>query len=360
MNFYRRVLMYLNRTVYLCGVAMMIAGATLSINPKPVSACHDVSVCDMPSYSTIIVLSDNLGAWFAAHPEDFEINDQRLCVAPTNTPTDIPTSTEVPPILTYTEASDPTNTATATNTFIPSATATNTATATFKPTETATATFTPTVTATATFTPTETATATATDTATATQTATETSTLTATNTATNTPNTRYVVLTDPYCFSVPGDRMQWSIHNANEGPFMISDWSIDGVMQGSVFIAPVGESLLTQTSLGTHTVGLYWEQDGFTEMEWTINSCDLPDDPTETYTPTVANTPSSRAQTTPIPLTITPVPTLPIPETGGAGGPIIPVTGADLNQSVNGWLFGGFGMLGFGMILTGLRKMFDV
>ena len=51
---------------------------------------------------------------------------------------------------------------------------------------------------------------------------------------------------------------------------------------------------------------------------------------------------------------------VPIPETGGAGGPIIPVTGADLTQSVNGWFFGGFGMFGFGLVLSGLRKMFNL
>jgi hypothetical protein len=49
-----------------------------------------------------------------------------------------------------------------------------------------------------------------------------------------------------------------------------------------------------------------------------------------------------------------------IPATGGAGGPIIPVTGADLTQPLNGWFFGGFGMFGFGMILTGLRKMLNL
>jgi hypothetical protein len=46
-----------------------------------------------------------------------------------------------------------------------------------------------------------------------------------------------------------------------------------------------------------------------------------------------------------------------IPETGGL---LIPVTGADLTQPINGWFFGGFGMFGFGMILTGLRKMFNL
>jgi hypothetical protein len=46
-----------------------------------------------------------------------------------------------------------------------------------------------------------------------------------------------------------------------------------------------------------------------------------------------------------------------IPETGGL---LIPVTGADLTQPISGWFFGGFGMFGFGMILSGLRKMFNL
>jgi len=346
MNKYRKALLYLNRAVYLVGVAMMIAGATLSIKPKPVNACHNVSVCDVPSYTTIIVLSDNLAAWFAAHPEDFEITRQHLCVPPTNTPTHTATFTNTPPPTpTHTLTFTPTYTASPTETYTPSATATDTATATYTPTETETATSTPTYTATAT------------DTATATHTATETETATPTNTdtPTNTPNTKYVVLLDPFCFSVPGDQMQWTVNNFNEDPFTVLDWSIDGVLQGSGFIAPVGESLLTKTSLGTHTIVLYWEQGGTTSLEWTINSCQLPE--TDTPSPTNTRVPPT---STPVQDTATPVPTLPIPETGGDGGPIIPVTGSDLTQPVNGWLFGGFGMIGFGMVLTGLRKLFDL
>ncbi len=156
--------------------------------------------------------------------------------------------------------------------------------------------------------------------------------------------------------SIPGDLMQWTVINDNAEPFTVTSWTIDGVLQTDPagFVVPVGESLLTQTSLGTHTIVLNWEQ-GSSSLEWTILSCQLPD----TATPTPTNT-SVPPTSTPVLDTATPVPTLPIPETGGSGGPIIPVTGADLTKSVNGWFFGGFGMLGFGLVLTGLRKMFNL
>ena len=174
--------------------------------------------------------------------------------------------------------------------------------------------------------------------------------------------------------AIPGELMQWAVINNNEEPFSVLSWSIDGVMQAGGFVAPVGISLLTQTGLGTHTIVLYWEEEGFTSLEFTLESCQLPD--TATPTPTNTSVPPTEtpvpdtatlAPTLPIPETggaggpiVTPVPTLPIPATGGAGGPIIPVTGADLSQSVNGWFFGGFGMFGFGLVLSGLRKMYNL
>lgn len=338
---YKKVLFVINRTVYLFGAAMLMAGTALSVAPKSVIACHPVSVCDMPSYTIITVLSDDLPTWFSQHPEDFEITQQHLCVPPTNTPTNTATSTTVP-------TATPTNTATATA----SSTATATYTATVTPTETATATATNT--ATATPTNTETATATATDTATPTPT--DTATATATNTATITPNTKYILLLDPFCRSKPGDLMQWVVENPNPDPFTVESWKIDGITQAGDLVVPIGVSLLTTTPLGIHAIDLFWEQGGHTSLEWTINSCTLPD-PTET--PTVTNTPPRRVVTTPPSSTKTLVPTLPIPVTG-QGGEIIPVTGTDLTQPVNGWFFGGFGLLGFGLILSGLRKMYNL
>lgn len=329
---YKKVLLYVNRAVYLLSAAMLIAGFALTATPpKVVKACHPVQVCDMPSYTIITVLSDDLPTWFRNHPEDFEITQQHLCVPPTNTPTSTATSTDVP-------TATPTNTATATATNTPSAT----------PTETATATATDT--ATATSTATETATATPTDTATPTPT--DTATSTATHTATITPNTKYVLMLDPFCHSIPGNLMQWVVENPNPDPFNVLSWNIDGIPQAGGFVVPIGVSLLTTTPLGSHTIDLFWEQGGHTSLEWTIKSCDLPD-PTDT--PTATNTPPRRVVTTPASSTKTPVPTLPIPVTG-AGGEIIPVTGADLTTFGNIWIFAGFGMFGFGLILSGLRK----
>lgn len=345
---YRKVLKYLNRAAYLMSAVMIMAGLFLTVTAKPASAdpaetvtlCHAAGQEGTLNYITLTI-SWNAAYGQAGHfyengtPQSGHENDY---LGPCISPSETPTNTFTPlPTNTFTNTPVPTNTKTPTPTatFTSTATATNTATPTDINTPTNTATFTPT--------------------ATFTNTPTDTATPTETNTPTNTPNTLYVSLQDPYCVSIPGTLMQWAVVNNNAGPFTVLSWSIDGVMQPAGFIAPVGLSLLTQTPLGTHTIVLYWEQEGFTGLEWTIESCALPD----TATPTPTNT-SEPPTETPVQDTATLVSTLPIPETGGAGGPIIPVTGADLTQPINGWLYGGFGMLGFGMVLSGLRKMFNL
>ena len=74
-----------------------------------------------------------------------------------------------------------------------------------------------------------------------------------------------------------------------------------------------------------------------------------------TATPTIVPPTETPAPTS----TATPVPPLLIPVTG-AGGELITVTGADYTQPVNGFFFGGFGMFGFGLVLSGLRKKFNL
>ena len=310
---------YVNYAGFVAGTYTLIISQTDGAPPKPVPLNTSVSLGESGCFDAYTIQPQDAGHGFSVDMGSGHNDNYRVGEAPTATFT--PTNTLVPP--------------TATNTFTPTATATNTAT----------------------FTPTATFTATPTDTATPTFTATptDTATPTETNTPTITPNTLYVVLQDPYCVSIPGDLMQWAVVNNNAELFTVLSWSIDGVMQPAGFVAPVGIGLLTQTSLGTHTIVLYWEQEGSTSLEWTIESCQLPD----TATPTPTNT-SVPPTSTPVPDTATPVPTLPIPETGGAGGPIIPVTGADLTQPVNSWFFGGFGMLGFGLVLSGLRKMYNL
>ena len=159
-----------------------------------------------------------------------------------------------------------------------------------------------------------------------------------------------VLFLDPYCYAIPGDLMQWTVINPNDANFTVDSWAIDGVPQASGFMLVPGESLLTTTALGTHTVDLYWGLTGHASLEYTIDSCELPDEPT----PTPSITPPTTTST-PIVITPTPVPPLPIPVTG-AGGEIIPVTGADLLPFGNIWMFAGFGLFGLGMVLTGIRK----
>jgi len=187
-----------------------------------------------------------------------------------------------------------------------------------------------------------------------------------------------VILIDPYCYSVPGTLMQWSVENDNSVPFTVDSWTIDGTPQSAGFIAPVGESLLTTTALGTHTVDLYWGLVGHASLTYTIDSCSLPENmvnvchvpvyTTDLMTEEEWNTlhaadeddflidgshpctpPGGGGEVTSF------VAPLPIPVTG-AGGEIIPVTGADLTPFGNIWVFAGFGMFGFGLILSGLRK----
>ena len=184
--------------------------------------------------------------------------------------------------------------------------------------------------------------------------------------------TQPTLILDPYCYSVPGDLMQWVIDNPNSAAITIDSWKIDGILQPGVLVAPTGTSLFTTTDLGTHTVDLYWGLTGHTSLEWTIDSCALPIKYVNVchvpgYTTDVMSEGDwenwQKTHTSDFLITSAQpceIPPLPIPETGGAGGPFIPVTGADLTQPLNGWFFGGFGMFGFGMILTGLRKMFNL
>ncbi len=164
--------------------------------------------------------------------------------------------------------------------------------------------------------------------------------------ATDPKEETYVLVLDPYCYSVPGDLMQWTVTNPNDFDFTVDSWAIDGVPQASGFMLVPGESLLTTTALGTHTIDLYWGLTGHASLQYTIESCAVPEEPTPS--PTVPPT------STPVVLT-TAVAPLPIPVTG-AGGEIIPVTGADLAPFGNIWMFAGFGLFGLGMVLTGIRR----
>jgi hypothetical protein len=143
---------------------------------------------------------------------------------------------------------------------------------------------------------------------------------------------------DPYCFLNTGVwKMQWVISNPNLRPFTVNTMGIDLSMYPG-FIAPPGNSVFTETSLGTHTVTIYYTdpqgQPASDNLTFTIDSCE-----------NVPPPPPPPGQVVPLPIPVT-----------GQGGEIIPVTGADLTPFANIWLFAGFGLFGFGMVLSGLRK----
>ena len=140
-----------------------------------------------------------------------------------------------------------------------------------------------------------------------------------------------IIEVDPYCVQVGGlDRMQWTIENPNVDPYTIDGWTLDGgPMQGG-FSAQPGSHKFTTTPLGTHTITLYWGESQTTSLTWTIDSCGIEEN----------------------------VPLL-VPVTGAGGEILIPVTGADLTPGMNNLTFGGFGMLGLGLILTGIRRKLE-
>ena len=122
---------------------------------------------------------------------------------------------------------------------------------------------------------------------------------------------------DPYCTA--DGRMQWTVENPNAVSFNVSYWTLDGGPHQGGFSAAPGSTKFTTTPLGTHTITFYYGESQSVSFTHTLDVCPLL-----------------------------------IPATGG--GEIIPVTGADLTPFGNIWVFAGFGMFGFGMVLSGLRK----
>jgi len=123
---------------------------------------------------------------------------------------------------------------------------------------------------------------------------------------------------DPYC--TVDNRMQWTVENPNSDVFVISSYKVDSGPNQSGFSAAPGSTKLTTTSLGTHTVTIYWGEGQSKSLTYTIDVC---------------------------PLTI--------PVTGATGGVLIPVTGSD-NSS--GFIFSGIGLGGLGLVLSAIRKLF--
>ncbi len=58
---YRKLLLIVNRAVYIIAAAMLIAGLVLTTMPKPVQAVADTCVCHIPPANNSVVCSDNNG-----------------------------------------------------------------------------------------------------------------------------------------------------------------------------------------------------------------------------------------------------------------------------------------------------------
>lgn len=122
---------------------------------------------------------------------------------------------------------------------------------------------------------------------------------------------------DPYC--TVNNQMQWTVENPNSEPINITSWSIDSDVHGAFTAAP-GSNKITTSSLGTHTLTVYWGDGQSANLTYTIDVCPLG-----------------------------------VPVTGAeVGGVLIPVTGVD--DFATGALFAGISFGGLGLILTALRK----
>jgi hypothetical protein len=119
-------------------------------------------------------------------------------------------------------------------------------------------------------------------------------------------------------------KLVWTVYNPNSKPFPYEYFTVDGgAHQGGGSIDP-GKHVLTTTSLGTHTVALFWGEGESTSLTGGMDVCPL-------IIPTQV------------------------------GSNLIPVTGADDTGSLaNGLMFGSLAVAGLGLVLTSIRKMFKL
>lgn len=123
---------------------------------------------------------------------------------------------------------------------------------------------------------------------------------------------------DPFC-TVDG-QMQWTVVNPNSSNFPVDHYTVDGAVRGG-FSALPGEHDLTKTSVGTHTVVLFYGESQTVSLTYTIDVCQLPQ-------PQVGN------------------------------NVLIPVTGADNTGSLtNAMFFGSSTLAGLGLLLSALRRL---
>ena len=108
--------------------------------------------------------------------------------------------------------------------------------------------------------------------------------------------------------------------NPNSSSFPIDHYTVDGAVRGG-FSALPGEHDLTKTSVGTHTVVLFYGESQTVSLTYTIDVCQLPQ-------PQVGN------------------------------NVLIPVTGADNTGSLtNAMFFGSSTLAGLGLLLSALRRL---
>ena len=125
---------------------------------------------------------------------------------------------------------------------------------------------------------------------------------------------------DPYCTS--SSEMQWTVINPNAKPFVIDYFTIDGGAHQPGFSVPTGEHPIATTTLGTHTLVVYFGESQKTSLTYTIEVCPF------TQPPVVDDV-----------------------------SLLIPVTGADLSGNLtSGFAFAGITLAGLSMVLAALRK----
>lgn len=130
------------------------------------------------------------------------------------------------------------------------------------------------------------------------------------------------IVIDPFC-TVDG-QVQWTVENPNNVSLTMYSFTVDGGASQSGFSVQPGETNLTTTALGTHTVEIFYGEAQTESLTYTLAVCPLQ-----------------------------------IPVTGSAV--LIPVTGADLgSQASNGFLMGSLSLAGLGLIFSSLRKFLNM
>jgi hypothetical protein len=138
-----------------------------------------------------------------------------------------------------------------------------------------------------------------------------------------------------YCTG--GGEMQWTIENPNDYNLTVNSIVVDyGIPITGFSVTPGKHNLLT-TPLGTHTVTIYYSDNGEATITNTMEVCPL-------FIPLLVPVTGGQPET--------------LPGYGGGGDALIPVTGADETATAGlGFGLGGLSLAGLAMVLTSLRKL---